>query len=115
MKLIYKNNYGSSYLLANAPNPKCKIQLVINTIGLFMCTEDLDNLLQIVKGSYEPCNCEDCGGKVCNKIWCSNPLVDICLKVNEPTLDLIEDLIKGTKFILNMESTLDKHKLRTKK
>lgn len=113
MKLIYQNKYGSTYLLKNAPNPKCKIQLVVDTIGLFMCEEDLDNLLRIVHGSFDPCFCENCQGQACNKIWCSNALADICLKVNEPTLNLLDDLIKGTKFILNMNETLDIHRLST--
>ncbi|NJB72700.1 hypothetical protein GGR42_003191 [Saonia flava] len=113
MTLLYQNKYGAAYMLNNAPNPNCKIQLIIDTIGLFMCKEDLQNLLGIVQRSYEPCYCNDCGGKACNKIWCANPLVDICLKVNEPTLDLLEDLIKGTQFMLNIDETLDEHRLRT--
>lgn len=114
MKLIYKNNYGSSYLIENAPNPNCNIQLVIDTIGLFMSIEDLNKLQQIANRSYEPCNCSDCGGKSCNKIWCTNPLIDICLKTNESILGLLEDLIKGTQFMLHMDATLNQHQLKTK-
>lgn len=115
MKLIYQNKYGAAYLLNEPPNPKCKIQLVIDTIGLFMCKKDLEQLLDIVQKSYEPCHCVDCGGDTCSKIWCTNPLVEICLKVNEPVLDLLEDLIKGTQFMLNMDATLGEHDLKTKK
>ena len=100
MILIYSNIYGAAYHLENSPNPNCKIQLVIDSIGIFMSREDLQNLLGIVQKSHEPCFCEDCGGNACNKIWCSNPLVDICLKMNERTLDLMEDLIRGTQFML---------------
>ena len=115
MELIYQNKYGAAYWLNESPNPNCKIQLVIDTIGLFMCKEDLEQLLGIVQRSYEPCHCIDCGGKACSKIWCANPLVDICLNINEPILGLLEDLIIGTQFMLNMDATLGEHNLKTEK
>ena len=107
MTLVYGNKYGATYLMENSPNPHCKMQLVVDSIGIFMCKEDLENLLVIVQKSHEPCPCEDCSGKACNKIWCSNPLLDICLKMNESTLDLMEDLIKGTQFMLNLDESID--------
>ena len=113
MELLYRNNYGASYLMEEAPNPNHDIQLVINSIGLYMSKKDLENLLNIVLESNAPCNCEECGGKTCNRVWCNNPLVDICLKVDEPILELLEDLIRGTQFILNMDDTLKKFRLDT--
>lgn len=106
MELIYKNDYGATYQVKNSVNPDCEMQLVIDTVGLFMSRVDLENLLDIVRASYDPCTCAECGGK-CNKIWCNNPFVDICLKVNEPILNKIEDLILGTQFALNMATTLE--------
>ena len=55
--------------------------------------------------------CSECQGTVSNKIWCTNPLIDICLKFNEVNLEKIEDLIIGTQFILNMDKTLKKFAL----
>ncbi|MFS4467342.1 hypothetical protein [Maribacter sp. 2210JD10-5] len=114
MELIYKNDYGATYYVKNSPNPSCEMQLVIDTVGLFISKSDLDHLLKIVNKSNEPCNCDECGGNQCNKIWCSNPLIDICLKVNEPILEMMEDLIKGTHFILDMDATLEKYRVDPK-
>jgi hypothetical protein len=49
------------------------------------------------------------------KIWCSNPLIAICITEDESILEVIEDLIKGTQFILNMDAALDKFKMKPKK
>lgn len=114
MKLIYQNDYGATFLLYDSPNPRCKIQLVVDAIGLFMSVDDLEHLLKIVHGSYESCHCTDCGGNACNKIWRVNPLIDICLKVDGHYLGLLEDLIKGTRFMLDMDATLDQYRLKPK-
>ena len=112
METIYENNYGATLLLEDAPNPNCKIQLVVDSIGIFMSERDIAHLLNIVAGTGQPCNCLDCGGNPCNKIWCSNPSIDICLKVEGEKLDLLEDLLKGTQFILNMDATLAKYRVK---
>nr|WP_293301464.1 hypothetical protein [Allomuricauda sp.] len=110
MELIYKNEHGAVYHIPNGPNPETELQLVVNAVGIFMSKSDLEHLLNIVKRPYEPCHCPDCGGGR-DKIWCFNPIVDLCLKVNETILDGLEDLIKGTFFILDMDATLQKNKL----
>ena len=75
-----------------------------------MSKSDIQHLLSIVTGAYEPCHCEQCGGKR-DRIWCSNPIVDLCLKVDETILNALEDVLRGTLFILDMEVTLEKNKL----
>lgn len=112
MELIYKNEYGGTYKIHNSPNPACEMQLIVDTVGLFMSRDDLTHLLKIVQKSHEPCTCEECGGNQCDKIWCTNPLIDICLKVDEPILHKMEDLIKGTQFILNIDDTLEQYRLK---
>lgn len=112
MELIYKNDYGATYKLENSPNKNCEMQLIVDTVGLFMSRDDLSHLLKIVRRSHEPCTCEECGGNQCNKIWCTNPLIDICLKVDEPILKKMVDLIKGTQFMLDMDDTLDEYRLK---
>ncbi|WP_147415902.1 hypothetical protein [Ulvibacterium marinum] len=115
MELLYQNDYGATYRIFRSPNPSCEIQLIIDTAGLFMSRSDLDHLLKIVLKSHgSSCTCPECGGDRCNKIWCTNPLMDIHLKVDERILFLLEDLIKGTLFILDMESTLEEHLLKPK-
>ena len=112
MELIYGNNYGAFFKVFNAPNPLCKYQLIVDSIGIFMSEGDLDNLLDIVRDSGKACYCEECRGTQCSKIWCTGPLHDLCLKLDEGTLSELEDLILGTRFIINMDQTLDKYRIR---
>ncbi|MBL4745806.1 MAG: hypothetical protein JKY08_05510 [Flavobacteriaceae bacterium] len=112
MELIYKNDYGTSYSVEYGPSEAHNIQLVIGTVGIFMTEKDLDVLLRVVRNSHTPCNCENCGGKRRNTIWSTSSLIDFCLKVDKKRLLLIEDLIVGTNFILNMSLELDKHSIK---
>lgn len=112
MELIYKNKYAACYKIYNAPNPDCKIQMVVDSIGIFLSESDMAYLLEIVRNSHEPCHCGECKGGRCNKIWTTGPWVDICLKVDDDILELMEDLILGTQFILNMDATLEKHSIK---
>ncbi|UJH66453.1 hypothetical protein [Allomuricauda sp. SCSIO 65647] len=111
MELIYENSYGASYKIENAPNPTCKLQMVIDTIGIFMSETDLAHLLEIVRDSGKPCFCEECKGQKCSKIWCNGPFHDMCLKMDESNQAQLEDLILGTQFILNMDQTLEKYSI----
>lgn len=111
MELIYGNNYGAFYKVFEAPNQECRLQLIVDTVGIFMSEDDLSHFLGIIQDSDQPCQCATCNGGKCNKIWCSNPLVDICLKVSEPILAEMEDLVKGTQFVLNMDETLKKYRI----
>lgn len=111
MELIYGNNYGAFYKVFEAPNQECRLQLIVDTVGIFMAEKDLSHFLGIIQDSDQPCQCATCNGGKCNKIWCSNPLVDICLKVSEPILAEMEDLVKGTQFLLNMDETLKKYRI----
>lgn len=112
MELIYKNDYGASYNVANQSNPNCTIQMVIGSTGIFMTKPEIRNLLSIVRGSDKSCNCESCKGESCNRIWTTSSLVDICIKVDDIILGYLEDLILGTLFILNMNSTLEEHRIK---
>lgn len=112
MELIYKNTYGACYRIYQAPNPNCKVQMVVDTVGIFMSENDIAYLLDIVRSSHKPCNCSECNGERCNKIWTTNSLIDICLKVDDDILDLMEDLILGTQFMLKMEDTLKKQNIK---
>ncbi len=112
MKLIYKNNYGACYRINNTSNPTCKLQIVIDTVGIFISEKEMDYLLEIIRNSQEPCNCQDCNGNRCNKIWTTSPWIDVCIKVNDDILEHMEDLILGTQFILNMDATLEKCKIK---
>ncbi|MEL6917169.1 MAG: hypothetical protein AAFO99_05500, partial [Bacteroidota bacterium] len=113
MEIIYKNGYGAIYSIKNSPNPECTLQLVMETVGLFMSRADLEHLLKIAQKPFEPCHCEQCRGKI-DKIWSTNSIIDICLKVNKPILEGIEDLIKGALFNLDMDATLLQNNLTAK-
>lgn len=109
MNLIYKNSYGSSYKVDTyiTNNQKRNIQIYIGTIGIYMTEKELSDLLKIIKQADKPCQCEACEGKVCNKIWTSNPLIDICIKLDDEVLDELEDLVSWTKFLIKLDSNLE--------
>lgn len=111
MEQIYRNEYGACYAIQNAPNPICTLQLVVDSIGIFMSVDDLSHLLEVVRNSDKACFCEECQGNPCNKIWCSGPMHDLCLKIDEDRLKLLEDLIVGTQFTLNMNQTLEEYRI----
>ncbi|MFB9053915.1 hypothetical protein ACFFVB_12585 [Formosa undariae] len=111
MDLIYTNTYGACYTVDHEPDSNKVLQLVIDTVGIFMTKEDLNHMLNMILEEPLPCECNDCGGEMCNKIWCSGPLLDICLKVDFQILKLLEDLIRGTLFMLEMDKTLDEHRI----
>ncbi|MEH6681507.1 MAG: hypothetical protein V7724_13235 [Sediminicola sp.] len=115
MYLIYKNAYGAIYGIENAPNPLCTLQLVVDTVGIFMARDDLSHLLEIVMRPHGPCNCAQCTGDDCHKIWCSGQLFDICLKLDPATLQLLQELIQGTQFVLGVDSTLGKFHIERSK
>jgi len=116
MKEIYKNNYGITYSVKNHPNSKYKIQLVINNLGMFMSLEEMQNLLMIVRSSYESlnnrCNCEHCKQNELSSLWKINDFFEVRLKIDIKTLNLLEDLIEGTQFILNMDTILNEHRIK---
>ncbi|MEE9363834.1 MAG: hypothetical protein V3U92_14630 [Cellulophaga sp.] len=93
-------------------NPKYKFQIVVETVGIFLSERDMTYLLEVVRCSNTPCSCEECGGKRCKKIWTTTPMIDVCMKVDEDILGLIEDLILGTQFMLSMDATLEKHRIK---
>lgn len=115
MELIYNNSYGTTYKVDNHANPLYNIQLVINNIGIFMTAKELNALLKLVRLSYgndDACNCEQCKGQKLNKLWKTNPYIDLCLKVNDSVLDFLEDLILGTQFTLNLDVVLEEHRIK---
>ncbi|MEM9141346.1 MAG: hypothetical protein AAGA86_00070 [Bacteroidota bacterium] len=111
MEPIYQNAYGTVFKVEGAPNPECTFQMVIDSIGIFMSEADLHRLLNIVRDSDRPCYCNACGGKKCRKIWAKGPLHELKLKLDDQTLPQLEDLILGTRFILNMDDTLNQYRI----
>tara|TARA_B100000809_G_scaffold265832_1_gene325956 strand:+ start:6956 stop:7303 length:348 start_codon:yes stop_codon:yes gene_type:complete len=114
MEEIYRNEYGVSYRSFDSNKPKeISVQLIIDRVGLYLSIPELEHLKRIVlnKTIGDPCMCSDCQGKVSNKIWCTNPLIDICFKFNDTNIEEIEDLITGTQFMLDIDKTLKKYAL----
>lgn len=78
-----------------------------------MSRSDIEHLLEILQRPFEPCNCEQCQGKI-DKIWCSNPIVDICLKMDRVFRDGLKNLIEGALFTVDMDETLLQNNLTLK-
>ncbi|MEL7271725.1 MAG: hypothetical protein AAGL34_19305 [Bacteroidota bacterium] len=113
MEILYQNAYGAICNVNKSPNPECTLQLVIESVGLFMSRTDLEYFLSIVQKPFEPCHCGQCQGKM-DTIWCNNPIMDVCIKFDRPILRGIEELVKGALFVLDMRDTLTQNNLTTK-
>lgn len=112
MELIYQNGYGASYSTKNDYNTGYQLQLIIGSIGVFLSREDINDLQTVIeKSRAEGCNCDTCGEKTHNSIWKYTYLADVRLKIDYISIDLLEDLIKGTQFQLNMNTTLKQNQI----
>ena len=112
MQLIYKNEFGAFYKIVNSPNQEVEVQLVVDAIGVFMSRKDLNGLAKVIDSLSKPGKCEECGSDNCRKIWYTHELVDVCLKAEGEKLTALNDLVKGAEFILNMDQTLEKYRIR---
>jgi len=112
MELVYQNNYGATFKVKNVPNPLCSLQMVVDSIGLFMTEDDLDNLLRMVQESGQPCQCPDCQGEQCQRLWCSSKHYEFGLTLSKENKEELVDLIKGTQFLLHMDETLKQYRLK---
>ena len=111
MELVYQNDYGATFKVKNVPNPSCSLQMVVDSIGLFMTEDDLGKLLQMVQESGQPCYCPECKGERCKRLWCTSKYYEFGLTLNEENKKGLVDLLKGTQFLLNMSQTLEKYKI----
>lgn len=112
MKIIFRNSYGAIGHVNYSFNPECKLQLIIDTIGIYMSLTDLKYLLSVVEKTRVSCTCKDCGNEL-DRIICKNSRIDLRLKINRVRLQLLEELIKETLFILEIENTLKINKIDT--
>ncbi|MCV6628864.1 MAG: hypothetical protein OIF50_03290 [Flavobacteriaceae bacterium] len=112
MRLLYKNDYASTFKVTLDGGFSYKIQLVIDNIGVFYSETDLIYLLEIVRDSHKPCNCKNCKGKNGSKIWTTGTLADVCFKIDPDRLKQLEDAILGTQFMLQMDATLEKNQIQ---
>ncbi|MEN1785231.1 MAG: hypothetical protein AAGF77_08845 [Bacteroidota bacterium] len=114
MEIVYNNEYGAICAVKNSPNHECTLQLVIESVGLFMSRTDLEYFLTTVQKPFEPCQCPQCQGKI-DKIWCRNPIMDLCIKFNGSISKGIAELVEGALFVLDMQDTLLQNNLTVKK
>ena len=110
MNVIFRNSYGAIGHVNDSVNPECKLQLIVDTIGIYMSLADLEYLLSVVGNTRASCVCEDCGNEF-DKIVCKNARIDLHLKINKGRLQLLEELIKETLFNLEIEHTLKVNKI----
>ncbi|RXG26954.1 hypothetical protein [Leeuwenhoekiella palythoae] len=111
MSLIYKNPYGSVFTISDAPNPKCNYQLVIDSMGIFMSKKDIYSLLNIVRSYFQPCYCENCQGKLPDKLYLPDTNSELCLMVDPLLLADFEELFVGATFHIEMQETLKNHEI----
>ncbi|NJX14707.1 hypothetical protein [Tamlana crocina] len=108
MELLYQNEYGASYALENSFDSEIKFQIVIGSVGMFLTQKDIDELQDLV----QDCKTESLRNKKnYDTIWKHTCFADVRIKLNQPLLHLLEDLVNGTHFVINMNATLRKNKI----
>lgn len=113
MNIIFRNPYGAVCYVKDSLNPECRLQLIVDTIGVFMSIADLEYLLSVVINTRKSNSCKDCGDAF-DKISCKNELIDLHFKVDNGRLKLFEELIKGTLFNIKMDDTLEANKINVR-
>ena len=81
-----------------------------------MSLKEMNSLLKAVKAPYkmidDSCDCEYCKSKGLHNLWKVNDFFEMRLKINESVLKELEDLIEGTRFILNIDNILEAHRVK---
>jgi len=111
MELIYQNEYGASYAVRDFFKTGHQFQIIIGSISIFLSKEDLIDLQNVINNFKGGCSCEDCGEKIFNSIWKYTYLADVRLKVDYISIGLLKDLITGTLFVINMNTTLKQNQI----
>ncbi|MBK0371046.1 hypothetical protein [Flavobacterium agrisoli] len=103
---IYHNEFGISFFWKKEQNNAYeKIQLVFKETGFYLTVAQLREFCQLVHVSkLKNSCCDDCAFKnSCHKFLLKTPCEAIDLAVNMEELQLIEDLIRGTLFTLQID------------
>ena len=66
MELVYRNDYGASFRVKNIPNTRCTLQLVVDSIGLFMTEDDMENLLKWYNNLGKLVTAQNAGANIAN-------------------------------------------------
>jgi len=108
---IYHNNYGIAFQWKRDIQREGlrKIQLIFRDTGFYLNPEEIQFFLELVKNSKQMYSCEKCEtDKNCKNMLLSTPSKQIDLAVSKNELSMIEDLLKGTLFQINLNSFLNK-------
>ena len=107
---VYYNEFGISFYWKKEENVLLeKIQLVFKETGLYLTVSQLKEFCEFVQLSLVQNDCcEDCVLKSdCNKFLLKTPCAEIDLAVSMTELHLIEDLVRGTLFKIQINEFIN--------
>jgi len=103
---IYHNNIGIAFQWKKdilKGKTDC-IQMVFRNTGFYLTHSEVEEFQNKVKVAYKLNKCESCSHKnKCNTFLLQTPSDKIDLSVNEKELNLINDLIEGTLFQIELD------------
>ncbi|NQX86982.1 MAG: hypothetical protein HRT67_13970 [Flavobacteriaceae bacterium] len=108
---IFKNAYGMSFQWKRdiKDNKFDKIQVIFRDTGFYLDTKEIkifSDCISEAKGRGS-CTCYDNECMSARNILLKTPSRKVDLAVNESELELIEELIKGTLFQIELDSFLN--------
>ena len=109
---IYRNSYGMSFqwkrdIIRNSFN---KIQVIFRDTGFYLSVEEIQDFSNKIKEAEARGACNCCGKSQpeTRSILLKTPCNTVDLAVNQQELSLINELVEGTLFQINLDSYLNK-------
>lgn len=102
---IYHNSFGIAFKWKRNIGNKGfnKTQIVFRDMGFYLSIDDIKKFEKSIKVAHSCKNC-NCCNKEGRYILLRTPSDIVDIAVSEKELDLIEDLIKGTLFQIQLDS-----------
>lgn len=104
---VYHNEFGISFYWKKEEEVISeKIQIVFKETGFYLTIAQMREFCQLINTSkIQNTCCEDCSLKYeCHKFLLKTPCTEIDLAVSMSELYLIEDLVKGTLFSIQIDA-----------
>ncbi|NAS31023.1 hypothetical protein GTQ40_08590 [Flavobacteriaceae bacterium R38] len=109
---LYHNDFGIAFQWkkdALREDSSKKIQLIFRDTGFYLEPEEILLFSKQIKSAKRMHSCENCDSTPsCRNILLSTPSKHIDLAVSKNELTMIDDLIKGTLFQINLNGFLNK-------
>ncbi|CAA0157323.1 DUF6686 family protein [Tenacibaculum maritimum] len=103
---VYNNEIGISFFWRDR-NYSEKVQIIFKDIGFHLTTQEIEYFNKYILEAKLQERCSTCeAGRFCRSILLKTPSGKVSMAVSLNELELIEDLLSGTLFQLNLSDYL---------